>query len=294
MAHVDMVEYKTATRLAAQFEHSSRKISDAIRVIQGELDSLNQQFLPSGSGSFDVYVSTNVGRHSNQNLRHDETLANIERHLQLTAWRVLVNKLGIRKLLSSKRCEQLEELLEKGQITNSDGSKETLPEITEETIMGVLGGLAGAAGDFLEEAIREEWNYWKPVHREGWSNQYKTNRGHEFKLERKLIKGYAFSSWSYGGKRSLGSLNCDVRRHLIALDNIMHMLDGRGPLSGYSGPLVDAIDSARHNHMGFAETDFFDAKWFNNGNMHLVFKRQDLLDRFNQVCSSTNLASCTA
>ena len=70
----------------------------------------------------------------------------------------------------------------------------------------------------------------------------------------------------------------------------MHLLDGKGQVKGYSGPLVDAINLAHHNKQQSAATEYFHAKWFLNGNLHLEFLRQDLLDKFNEICGTNRLA----
>ena len=74
----------------------------------------------------------------------------------------------------------------------------------------------------------------------------------------------------------------------MALDNIFHRLDGKGVPSGHRGPLVDAINACTEGN-NTAETPYFKARCFLNRNLHLWFKRQDLLDKFNEIAGRNRL-----
>lgn len=280
----ELVEYTTASRLAAVYEQQVERILDAMRTLRDAYTILDDQF--KSKHGFSLYTTPNNGRSNLQNVRDERAEQDVEHYLHLDAWRILVEKLSIRKLMSSKRVRQLDELLEKGKVT-VDGVEETLPPISPGTIVDVLMSFVNSADDFLKEAIREEYDYWKP-HRS--YTKYKTNEKHTFKLEKKLIQTFAFTVWKWEGKNSLGGLSHSLQPHLTALDNIMHLLDGKGQVKGYSGPLVDAINLAHHNKQQSAATEYFHAKWFLNGNLHLEFLRQDLLDKFNEICGTNRLA----
>ena len=67
---------------------------------------------------------------------------------------------------------------------------------------------------------------------------------------------------------------------LRALDNVFHMLDGK-PLSTYrNGDLINAINESER---GAGETEYFRYKSFLNNNLHLEFRRMDLVQRLNEV-----------
>jgi hypothetical protein len=67
---------------------------------------------------------------------------------------------------------------------------------------------------------------------------------------------------------------------LRALDNVFHMLDAK-PLSAYrNGDLINAINESE---CGAGETEYFRFKSFLNSNLHLEFKRMDLVQRLNEV-----------
>jgi hypothetical protein len=73
--------------------------------------------------------------------------------------------------------------------------------------------------------------------------------------------------------------------HLKDLDNIFHLLDGRGAVK-YACDLVTAIETS---DKFTAETEYFAAHWYKNGNLHLIFKRMDLADKLAQIGSKNIL-----
>lgn len=82
-------------------------------------------------------------------------------------------------------------------------------------------------------------------------------------------------------------MNYTKKPHLQSLDTIFHLLDGRGiPTESHYGPLVSAIE-AEDGKIG--ETEYFKYKCFKNGNLHLEFKRSDLVDEFNLRCGDRTL-----
>ncbi len=69
---------------------------------------------------------------------------------------------------------------------------------------------------------------------------------------------------------------------MTAMDNVFHMLDGKGIPPGYNGPLITAINQTGPEGKG--QTDYFKfALYAGNGNMHLEFRRIDLVDQLNSV-----------
>lgn len=66
---------------------------------------------------------------------------------------------------------------------------------------------------------------------------------------------------------------------LLAIDSVMRVLDGRTPIQNRHGELAEAIGR------GDTETEYFKFKCFKNGNLHLEFKRLDLVQRLNQIAT---------
>jgi hypothetical protein len=71
---------------------------------------------------------------------------------------------------------------------------------------------------------------------------------------------------------------------------VFHALDGNGTIKTHRGPLIDAIEAAKD---GTGETDYFRFRCFRNRNLHLEFKRLDLVAKLNTVAGGMRLrAEC--
>jgi hypothetical protein len=268
----DVIEYTTACRMASVFEKNTRlieqKLTDVQELIQEIADAFNQ------------------AEHYNYHLEYEYhsrrvTPAELVKHLKLTAWNTIISHTGIRKVMSSKRQEELNKILHSQ--TASDADK--LPDISEDSIVSVINGYASSAEDLLFESIREEYDYWKP----GTYCKLKTNLKsvEENRLGKKIIATYATDGrqWLNHSRGYAGySISFRARPHFMNIDNIMHLLDGKGTIKGNNGPLVDAISL----HVN-GETEYFKFKCFENRNVHLEFKRTDLLDKFNAICGRNRL-----
>lgn len=214
--------------------------------------------LPSRSSGYDYVVK--------------EVLTNIK----YQTWARLIDRLGIKKLLSVKRNKELHQKL---------SDKEHLPEITVESIYSMFEVLMENANDFVKEAILEVYEYLHVSPDYGTGGQYKTNQRNAFEdIGKKVIICGAVEPW-YG--------SWHVRQwtddRLRALDKVFHALDGKPFLDqGYNCPLLDAVRSCK----GGGETEYFSFKCYQNGNLHLEFKRGDLLKEFNkQANDGTRLKS---
>jgi hypothetical protein len=64
------------------------------------------------------------------------------------------------------------------------------------------------------------------------------------------------------------------------------LLDGKGVPGGYASPLMDAIQTSR---TGTGETDYFEFRCCVNRNLHITFKRLDLVKQLNAVAGGNAL-----
>jgi hypothetical protein len=126
-----------------------------------------------------------------------------------------------------------------------------------------------------QEAVVEVFDRLRPVR--GYDHGYKTNKLYE--VGERVIKEYAVTQAWGRGKFRLAYGRTGIEQLVRCLDNVMHLLDGKGPVHSHNGPLVDALNS--HENFGHVETEYFEAKCFKKGTLHLRFKRLDLLRELN-------------
>lgn len=254
---------RTAVRMAQQYADAVTNIRHYLRKTKEETDRLNEAFQVPDSISrpFDVAVSYG-GDHYIKLDSPDGMFGKMKR----TAWSVLVDHLGLKVVMSIAKRNEFERQLESGD----------LPEIDERTIVGVLLGLAGQAQDFARDAAREVFDFLRPSH-PYFGGQYKTNDA--FRVGRRVILTYMVEPGYSSGKFRV-SYHKD--QHVLALDSVFHLLDGKGVLRDHRGPLFKAVSEST---TGRGETEYFRFKAFKNGNLHLEFKRLDLVKQLNLLAA---------
>lgn len=196
-----------------------------------------------------------------------EALDAILDKIKRCAWKHLINLSSIRKVLSVKRAAELDKKLE----------YEKLDEITHENVIGMIDLLRQSGGEFASEAAKEVYDFLRPG---AYSQRYKTNQANaRWRLGKKIILPGAVCE-NYSG-RTPYQVEHYRRQNLVALDRVFHMLDGKGIPDGYASPLVDAIDTSAS---GGGETTYFKFQGYRNNNLHLEFRRLDLVSKLNQIC----------
>lgn len=189
-------------------------------------------------------------------------------HVRQSVWRRLIDKCEIRKVCTQKRAKELDAMLE---------DFKNLPEITEANVVATLAGNLNDLETILAELVKEVFDELRPVPGTCRANEHKTNKLYE--VGKKVILTYAVER-RYGGT----GFRMRGRETLLrGLDNVMSILDGKGVVKSHYGPLYEAIDGCERGELG--ETDYFAFRCFANGNLHLTFKRDDLLAELNRVGS---------
>ncbi len=193
----------------------------------------------------------------------DQVNAKIKRD----AWNAIVARMELRHALSIKRREELDKQLREGE----------LPELTENNVLAMFEQSAANVETYLTEAVAEVYEYLRPH-----NSQHKTNT--EFAVGKRVILTWAVEkSWSRGTDFRV---NHHRQKYITALDNVFHMLDGKGTSKGYNGTLCDTISTSPD---GIGKTTYFAFKCYQNGNLHLEFLRPELVERLNVVAGGNRL-----
>ena len=138
-------------------------------------------------------------------------------------------------------------------------------------------------GPLLLESIKEVFDWLRPGPQSS-VRHLKTNK--QYRVPRKVILPYGVDARFSAGFQ----LRHSIEGNLRSLGNVLSLLDGQGvqhyPHDLYT-QLRDDFRSARPGLLIF--TPYLFAKGFKNGNLHLEFRRQDLLDRLNALGGDTRL-----
>ena len=205
----------------------------------------------------------------------DECLE-IERH----AWRKFIDNLHLREVLSIEARTKLDKQLDEHR--RGYGSEQPLPPFTEENVFGFFKQTCANIPNLINEALQEVFKWLTPSQR--WTGCKTSN---EFKIGKKVVLCYVASTCYSGGLQ----VDYNRRAQVDALGNALFMLDGKGVRKNTCdkeqdrklvGSYTDAWDHDWHQHRPY-EDDYLTAKAFHNRNVHITFKRLDLIEKINQA-----------
>ncbi len=227
--------------------------------------------------TFGGHMSIEAGHHGTSFQRPDDTMRDLRRH----AYQRLAEKLEIRRAMSIRAAEELDYRLG---IKQNSLTVRDFPELTEANVWAWFEPYAVTIPEMFAEAMREVWDWLRPREPSRWDKDYKTNHASRLVLGEHLIltgiveRGYGRDRWRL----------CDYAApRLLALENTFSMLDGKGGISKtYRGAVSDAIAAATGND--FDAGPYFKGKVYKNGNMHLSFKRMDLVRELNKRAGGMN------
>lgn len=257
----DIAKRETLSAMIGTYQQATRSIEEAYAMLESAEKSLRAVFLDAPGYRFNTNERncTEVGKKASE-----EIVAKLKKD----AWGVIVERMELRRLLSIKRRTELDSQIDKGE----------LPELTEENVLSLFETSAANVNTYLEEAVHEVFDFLRPP-----QSRYKTNT--EFELGKRVILTWQVEKgWSRGKFR----VNYHREKYLTALDNVFHMIDGRGPIKSYHGPLYDAITDSPD---GTGKTDYFKFRCCINGNLHLEFLKPDLVARLNAIAGGNRLRS---
>lgn len=185
----------------------------------------------------------------------DSSMTIVQREVDKYAWDCIQKRSGLRNLMDVTAHQQMTKQL-----------SEDPPPFTVENVTATYASLAAQAPAIFERSLV---NVFKRLN----TKDYRTNSA--FGVTRRIILTSMFSGYGYS--------HWDTKRELMAdLDRIFHTLDGRKPPE--AGNAADAIEAAYRAHESTHTTEYFHVRMFRgNGNMHLTFRRRDLLDRANDM-----------
>lgn len=271
----EMVPYSKATDIAEKFAAATGKIRDLVKQLGEQVANLEKAFASESHLSSDFNLSIEH-QQNHYKCTHFDT-EKLIRELTRNAWAVLIEKLGIKKLMPSSERAKIDSWLHKGHSRNSGDKMPELPEITAESIVSVMSGMVQSAPEYMTQKTIEVYKWLVPQRYDG---GHVTNQ--RDRVGKKVIKTWCVEE-GCGGKKFRVSYH--RQGDLAALDCVFHALDGKGVPKGHNCPLADAIAMSEN---GTGETEYFRFKCYQNRNLHIEFKRLDLLQEFNRIAVDGN------
>jgi predicted RNA methylase len=176
------------------------------------------------------------------------------------AWAHIIEITDLERLMDKKAKDEFQQQL----MTEP-------PEATIDNIFATLEQFAADAGTIFKRGIAECF-----------SNLDRRFRSHDgWKIGSRVILDHAFDgfgSWSF---------HRNHRDTMVDIERTFCVMDGAKQPTNYGGAIGAAIETARGRGFGArqteAETEYFLIRIFKNGNAHIWFKRDDLLEKINKL-----------
>ncbi len=186
---------------------------------------------------------------------YKHALASARKNIDTGCWNYMLDAIHLKTFMDATAIKEFQDQLEKN-----------TPEVTMETLTATMDHLSSQRVQIFDRGVITLFTKL--------DRTFKTNPS--FRLDKKIIiKGlmdqYGYARWSAFG--------AEVRD----LDRIFHMLDGKQ----MPDPSIDAcsqVQTAR-GRPADVETEYFVFKLCANGNLHVTFKRPDLVASVNRIIS---------
>jgi len=216
-----------------------------------------EQLLEATFGKYTRYGDLGVFK-ADSNSKGKTHVERVINKLKKSVWYKLIGLLEIDKLASKERYDKIQKSLEEG----------NLPDVTFQEIYALFDSFIQNQDEITKELMQEAFSILFPRH-EGY---YKTNKKHNKGTGNKVILPWKVEH-TWGGEFRV---SYHREQELVVIDRVFHLLDGKGIPEGYRCPLVDTINTS--GSTGRGETEYFKFRACQNRNLHLEFKRMDLLN----------------
>jgi hypothetical protein len=253
----ELIPYSTIVSMVQNWETNQAKILRACEMISEVKSDLVQVF--------------------GDDLRFYRSDVNVEQpkesvdKIRIKIWKTIINKSEIRRFLSVKEAEALDKKLEEGMF----------PEVTIEEVMNVVKSAMANIQNFADDMVIETFNFLRPNNLNQRRDQYRNNIKFQGELGKRVVLHWVnqrYLSDKY-------SVRYHYEKEVRAVDNVFHALDGKGFTASYYGDLHNAIEGCT----GSGETEYFKFRCYMNGNLHLEFKRMDLVKKMNAIVTKNVL-----
>jgi hypothetical protein len=225
-------------------EQSLNMLKQAYRLIDEAEDGLKP------------YLTHGLGYETKPRSSFEDAVKDIDRQL----WRQAFDKTGFLQLMDREAKSNFDRDLDKNP-----------PEFTEQNIRSIFLSLAQESDEMF---VRGLVNVFRRL-----SKDHRTNTNSPFKVNDKAIISYMFES-NYSGGLSVKSWT-RAGEELNDLDRVIKTLDEK---QHHARTLQTALNAHFYNDYSEPyEDEYYRIKGFKNGNMHLQFKRLDLLEKANKL-----------
>lgn len=224
--------------------------ADAMRLIQD-----SQRTLQMAEDGLKIY-GTNLMPFGAQ---QRESMNTIRRELDDRMWRRAMDLTGFKQLLDAQELKKFE-----------DSLYPSPPEFTEESIRATFIDLQLRADELFRRGV---FNVFKCL-----SDEYRTNASEPFRIGSSIIMKSMVGPSMRRGLCIRDTMKNYAGDKLNDIDRVVKTLDKKR----FEPRCLEFAMNVAFEDRAVYEDEYFRAKSFRNGNLHLTFKRLDLLDKLNE------------
>lgn len=264
-----LVRKSTIREMVAVYQDAVATISASFAALDDAESRLNATFA-LGSGFHALHIHAEPSRRYAEWSKPDAAIVRLRREV----WSVIVDRLELQRMLSVARWDELQAQLDKGE----------LPDLTEDSVAAFVRGYGADLPNMVSEMVAEVYDWLRP---RAWSKAAKLKTNDRFVVGPKVI----LSGIVERRYRDYWSVSRGSSQPIVALERVFNALDGRGEIGKtFKGALWEAIEATPANETR-GETGMFAFRCCRNGNLHIEFKRADLLARFNQIAGGKRMTT---
>ena len=189
-------------------------------------------------------------------------MSHVRQMVDRDMWQGFVLNTPLGSLMDRQERDRFEESLKKDP-----------PEAIPENVFATMARLAGDADAIFRRGLANAFSHL--------SRDFASHDG--FKLGSRIILSGLFRTHKYGSETHL-SLNNRWDDELRDVERVFAVLDGKPQpdrMQGISAAIREAVQSSGDKWE--VQTDYFTLRWFLNGNGHLWFRRDDLMQQANKI-----------
>ena len=225
-----------------------------------------QAFENAGAGKHGRFNSYAMSYRGNGKLMHAEAIdterfeVEMRRSVDGAVWGRIMEETRLKRLMDSTAKERLRIQLE-----------DDPPQVSVENVHATIAGLVADAEMIFRRGMATCFS--------NLDRRFRTHDG--FKVGRKIILDAMFTeygSWNHYGKQ---------KNTLLDVERTLRTLDGHGVTSDGPG-IIDAIETEIRSwgmscRTATIEDDYIKVRTYGNGNCHVWFKRDDLIEKVNKL-----------
>lgn len=188
--------------------------------------------------------------------RTAEVVEALRKGLDGHVWEHIAGALGLLNLMNAAQLEAFKEQ-----------NRTAPPEVTRDNLTATFQRLTAESDAMFRKGVIDLFR--------GLDRKFASNPA--YRIGEKLIFSRALSE--HGGWSHFGNRQAEMRD----LDRVFHIVDGQPPKDHRGDAAAMVSQMSRQQLGGTVETEYFLIRTFRNCNVHVLFRRPDLVAKVNQI-----------